>query len=235
MPYCGTPPDPGELIARFNLDPALIVALLALAAAHIRWRLREGSGAGLAAAGWAVTAAALVSPLCALSVALFSARVGQHMLLALVAAPLLALALPGAGGPRSLWAAAGAFLVALWAWHMPGPYAATFTSDAVYWLMHLTLTGSAVWLWRGLLHDRGLAGMAAGLLTSVQMGVLGAVLTLAGVPLFAEHLATASAWGLSPLADQALGGLIMWVPGMAFFIASAARSLHLLWRSPAEA
>lgn len=233
MPYCGAPPHPGELLARFNLDPLLIVALVALAAAHLRWRAREGSGVLPAAAGWAVTAAALLSPLCALSVALFSARVGQHMLLALIAAPLVALALPG--GARSIWASAGAFLAALWVWHMPGPYAATFTSDTVYWLMHLTLFGSAVWLWRGLLHDRGLAGMAAGLLTSVQMGVLGAVLTLAGVPLFAEHLATSLAWGLSPMTDQALGGLLMWVPGIAFFIASAARSLHLLWREPAGA
>ena len=53
------------------------------------------------------------------------------------------------------------------------------------------------------------------------MGLLGALLTLAPRPLFlAVHSAgVTSPWGLTPLADQQLGGLLMWVPGGLVFAA----------------
>jgi putative membrane protein len=47
---------------------------------------------------------------------------------------------------------------------------------------------------------------------------LGAVLTFADRPLFPWHLTTTQAWGLSPLQDQQLGGSLMRVPGIAFFL-----------------
>ena len=69
----------------------------------------------------------------------------------------------------------------LWAWHMPGPYAATFRSDVVYWAMHAPCSaqrpgcGRRCWP-RG--REAGRAALAA-LVTAVQMGLLGALLTLA--------------------------------------------------------
>jgi hypothetical protein len=48
--------------------------------------------------------------------------------------------------------------------------------------------------------------------TGVQMSLLGALLTFAAVPLFSVHEFTTAAWGLTPLEDQRLGGLLMWVP-----------------------
>lgn len=72
----------------WNLDAALILALGALLA--LGWGRAASRPALLAAA--AVLAAAMLSPLCGLAVGLFSARVAQHLLLLLVAAPLLALA-----------------------------------------------------------------------------------------------------------------------------------------------
>jgi putative membrane protein len=162
-------------------------------------------------------AAVLLSPLCNLSVALFSARVAQHVLLLTVAAPLLALALPprrmGAG---ALAAAAGAFALALWTWHLPGPYVLTFRSDLAYWAMQGSLVATAVLLWRGLLVGaaaRPDLALLAGLATAAQTGALGALLTFAPRPLFAPHGLTTLAWGLTPLEDQQLGGLLMWVPG----------------------
>lgn len=240
IPYCGIPPVPGELLHRFNTDPVLIAGLLV--AALLSARLARGGQreVRLALAGWVAAAAALVSPLCALSVSLFAARVGQHMVLVLIAAPLVAAALPGAAGGRSLWSASAAFFVALWFWHMPAPYAATFRSDAIYWSMHVSLFGSAVWLWHALLcHGPRLAAsaLAAGTVSSMQMGFLGAVLTFSSRPLFAPHYFTTEAWGLSPLADQQLGGALMWVPGCALFIWVTLRSLAALWRTlePARA
>ena len=89
--YCGPAPDPAAIWWRWNLDPLLLVALVALALALGRSRT------GLAAV--AVLAVAFVSPLCALSAALFSARVVHHVLLVAVAVVVIAVGRSrGAGG-----------------------------------------------------------------------------------------------------------------------------------------
>lgn len=236
IPYCGAPPSPGELLSRFNLDPVLLLSLAVLAGIHLR---AVQGRRDLVAAGWSVACAALVSPLCALSVSLFSARVAQHMILVLVAAPLIALTLPSrpnsaAGFTRQLWTAAAVFFISLWFWHMPVPYEATFSSTWIYWAMHGTLFGSAILLWRALLQHppaRTTDVLVAGAVSSMQMGLLGAILTFAGHPLFSRHLLTSAAWGLTPLHDQQLGGVFMWVPGIALFLFAAVRSLSHLWRA----
>jgi len=236
--YCGAPPIPGGLLERFNLDPVLIVALVAVAALHIRYNFRGGRPTSCAATGWAIAAAAFVSPLCALSVSLFSARVAQHMILLLVAAPLIAGSLPdwrALARPAMLWGASVAFFVALWFWHMPSPYEATFRSTFLYWLMHLSLFGSGIWLWAALLRQHSPQALAAGMVASVQMGLLGAVIALASWPMYRPHYATAEAWGLTPLADQQLGGVLMWVPGCLLFLWVALRSLATMWRVMDEA
>ena len=187
--------------------------------------------------GWLVAASAFLSPLCALSVALFSARIGQHMILILVAAPLIAMGLPPerpTKRPWRLWVSATALFLALWFWHMPIPYDATFTSVPIYWSMHITLFGSSIFLWRSLLehpsHSTGQV-LTAGSLTFLHMGLLGAVLTFAGRPLFLWHMTTTQVWGHTPLQDQQLGGSLMWVPGIAFFLWSTLLPLSRLWRA----
>jgi putative membrane protein len=243
LPYCGAAPLPGELLTRFNLDPRLAVVLVALAGWQW-WRCRRARGreggrstaGGLALAGWGVAAAALMSPLCALSVSLFSARIAQHMVLVLIAAPLIAYELPvqrpGRGWP--VWASALVFFASLWFWHMPLPYEATFSSVTWYWCMHLCLFGGAIWLWRELLHPaRRLVAVSliAGALTSMQMGMLGAFIALASHPLYRWHLVTTAPWGMTPLEDQQLGGALMWVPGIALFLWVAVRSVARVWAS----
>jgi putative membrane protein len=225
QPYCGSPPTPEALWTRWNFDPLLIISLVVVLAAYAavsessvfvrsplaRWRRLCFYG------GWAIGAFALVSPLCALSVSLFAARVGQHMILAAVAAPLIAMGLAPFRAPRPFEAVAAAatFAAALWVWHAPGPYDATFRSPAVYWAMHVSTFGAALWLWLTLFGaNRGRIGEAvlAAALTSLQMGLLGAILTFGGRALYAPHLLTTAAWGETPLADQQLGGVIMWIP-----------------------
>lgn len=233
IPYCGTPPVPGELLTRFNLDWALIACLAVLTIAHLS-QIKDALRRSAVLTGWLVASAALISPLCALSVALFSARVSQHMILLLVAAPLIAIGLPRKGkthSARGMRFAAIAFFIALWFWHMPNPYYATFTSSSFYWLMHISLFGSAVWLWRELLHhapEHTGEALLTGMLSSMQMGLLGAVLTLASHPLFEPHFLTAPLWHLTPLQDQQLGGVVMWVPGILLFLWVAVRSLRRL-------
>jgi putative membrane protein len=234
IPYCGAPPAPGELLTRFNLDFVLIACLAVLTIAHLT-QVKDTLRRNTALAGWLVAAAALISPLCALSVALFSARISQHMILLLIAAPLIASGLPrreNAHSARGMRCAAIAFFIALWFWHMPNPYDATFTSSTFYWLMHVSLFGSGLWLWRELLHhapEHTAEALLTGMLSSMQMGLLGAVLTLAGHPMFEPHFLTASLWHLTPLQDQQLGGVVMWVPGILLFLWVAIRSLRRLW------
>jgi len=211
--YCGPAPSPETLLARWNFDP-LLIAVLALTGAAFLVLRRDASRRDLLAfgGGWVVLAIAFVSPLCALTVALFSARVAHHVLLVAVAAPLLALGLRG-GSPRWLTAAFILHTAVFWVWHVPDIYAAALASDPVYWVMQASLLGSAVLMWRAIFTAP--AGAAAGVLLGsvVQMGLLGALLTFAPRALYLPHLATTEAFGLSPLADQQLAGAAMWVLG----------------------
>lgn len=220
-PYCGAAPLPTDWWLRWNGDLAL-VAILAMFALWCAFGPRPvvASVRRNALAGCAVAAIAWLSPLCALGVALFSARVAQHLLLALVAAPLFASAWARVSDhPVSPLRAMLGFALAFWFWHLPGPYEATLRSDVTYWAAHASLFGTAAWLWRALLDRRApLAGLLASLATSLHLGLLGALLTLAPAPLFASHLVTAPAWGLSALADQQLGGVLCWTLGCGAFL-----------------
>lgn len=231
LAWCGAPPLPFELWARWTTDPALLAGLASAAA--LLARAMRGAPAGRRGAGWAgfaVVAAAFVSPLCALAVALFSARAAQHMILVLVAAPLLALALPRPARPGTGAAAlTAAFAVLFWLWHLPGPYDAALRDGALYWASHLSLLAAAVALWRALLSDPSPAALALGAAASAQMGLLGAVLVFAPGALYVSHLGTTTVFGLSPLADQQFGGLLMWVPGsLAFLVAGVAGAVRVV-------
>jgi len=164
-----------------------------------------------------VLAVAFLSPLCALSSALFSVRVVHHLLLISAAAPLLAIAWPvrarASGTPLTL--AVLAHVAAVWVWHAPGPYAAAINSHALYWLMQATLLGTAVAVWRELLAPGAVLRAALGHVVLIAaMGLLGALVTFAPRPLYEPHFLTAGLYGLSPLEDQQLAGLVMWVPAI---------------------
>lgn len=218
--YCGPPPAPVELLARWNLDPWLLAVLVV---AGLGWRLSIGPHRNAAqrrafAAAWVVLFVAFVSPLCAATVSLFSARAVHHVILVVVAAPLLALA--GAGREvRSasplglpLLLATGVF----YSWHLPPLYGAALESTAVYWLMQTTLLGSSTWFWASALSLRTppATALLAMVASAALMGLLGALLTFAPQPLYEAHATTTAAFGLTPLEDQQLAGLVMWVPAL---------------------
>jgi putative membrane protein len=222
IPYCGPGAVPGAVWAAWNLDPWLLLALAVLLGGWARLRGAGGPGRadGWFGVGWAALLVAFVSPLCALSAALFSARIGHHLLLVAVAAPLLALALRERvegwlAVPLPVVPVALLHTVAFWAWHAPGPYAAALGHHGLYWLMELSLLGSALLFWLACLDRRAGLGVVVPAIIGVmaQMGLLGALLAFARVPLYAAHATTTWPWGLSPLEDQQLAGLVMWVPG----------------------
>lgn len=228
LPYCGSAPLPAEFWERWNLDPLVIVGLLAAV-----W-LGRGLKARMTpwTTGVAILALLFVSPLCALSSALFAMRVAHHVMMTGVAAPMLAMSLPRAPGSVARWAAVHA--VVFWLWHAPTIYTQALASDAVYWLMQATLLGSALMLWRAVRGAPPPLAVAGLLATMVQMGLLGALLTFTTVPLYAWHMATTQAWGLSPLADQQLAGLIMWVFGGALYLAAALKVAGRFLGEPAR-
>jgi putative membrane protein len=220
-PYCGAAPVPSELLARWNFDPPLL-ATIALAA----WLgLRYADGAPgqrrLWIAATLLTMLLFASPFCALTSALFSARAVHHLALTALLAPLLAAALPTAraAGGLALWFALHA--ATFWLWHLPQSYELALSNDAVYWLMQASLLFTALALWRGVRSAPLPSAIAALLATMIQMGLLGALLTFIGTPLYEPHRLAPLAWGLSPLEDQQIAGLIMWAPGAALYLAAA--------------
>ena len=193
------------------------------------------------AAGWLATAAALVSPIDAAGSALFSAHMVQHELLMIVAAPLLVAGTPPATlvwiAPATLrrlspitrlveraiavlsaatvaWALHAAAIII---WHVPVLFDAAVHNDAVHALQHASFFGTALIFWWGLLRGRGQrAAYGISVLsvftTAVYTSAIGALLSVAPTAWYSPYAESPHAWGLSPLEDQQLGGLIMWVP-----------------------
>ena len=202
------------------------------------------------AAGWLVMTTALLSPLHELADVLFSAHMVQHELLISIGAPLLVVgrplipfvwAMPPSGrvvvgawtrreGFRRVWTrvsrpsvAFSLHAVALWGWHLPGPYQSTLTSELMHSLQHASFIGTALLFWWAILSARGTepgrgAAVAYLFLTVLQTGALGALLAFSATPWYPAYAATTRLWGLTPLEDQQLGGVIMWIPGSLAYV-----------------
>ncbi|WP_295046582.1 cytochrome c oxidase assembly protein [uncultured Paracoccus sp.] len=227
QPYCGPGAAPDGLWMAWNADPLLLAALALLSL--VLWRRGTGRAGGVAVLALAV---AFVSPLCALTVSLFSARALHHLILAGVAAPALALAWPMARRVPAQAAAAGMAL-AMVGWHLPAVYDAIWRSDAVYWLMQAALLLPAWAFWSVVLtgpRDGVLGNSVLTMGLAGVMGFLGAVLTFAPAVLYIQHVDGAALWGLGALDDQRLAGLILWVPGFLPMAAVAGWMLRRGWQ-----
>lgn len=232
MPYCGVAPTPAAWWQAWNLDPVLIATLAAISALYGRLGPNDTRARCAAASALFVTAILFISPFCALGSALFTARAVHHVLLATVLAPLLVAAfrIRIATGSLALWTAVQ--ILVFWGWHAPPAYGAALASDALFWTMQLSITLSAVIWWARMRNADAGSAVLSLLATMVQMGLLGAILTFAGRPLYDPHWLTTQSWGLSPLEDQQIAGLVMWAPASAIYLLCA---LTLLYRSlPAE-
>jgi putative membrane protein len=129
-------------------------------------------------------------------------------------------------------------VVALWLWHTPGLFQGALTNRSVHTLQHLSFLDSAALFWWALIWGRqGRMGYGAAVLyvftTSVHSGALGALLTFARSPWYPAYAETTTWWGLTPLEDQQLGGLLMWVPGGILYLV-AGLALLASWLREAE-
>jgi putative membrane protein len=127
---------------------------------------------------------------------------------------------------------------ALWLWHAPRLFQATLASDAVHALQHTSFLFTATLFWWALVHGRyGRLGYGAAVAyvftTALHSSVLGALLTFAPrlwYPVYAERTAR---YGLDPLEQQQIAGLLMWVAfGVVFVVIGLA--LFAAWLGEAQ-
>lgn len=116
---------------------------------------------------------------------------------------------------------------AIWVWHAPSLYDASVTNELVHTAQHLSFLGTALLFWWSVFHGRGNRKSDGSAIlwlfaTAVHTSLLGALMTGSDSPWYAAyHDSTTMQWGLTTLADQQLGGIVMWVPGGVVYMIAA--------------
>jgi putative membrane protein len=128
--------------------------------------------------------------------------------------------------------------LAIWIWHVPLLFDAALRNEAIHALQHLCFFVTAALFWWALIHGRyGRAGYGVSVLfvfaTALHTSILGALLSLGQTLYYPEQAERARAFGLDPLGDQELAGLIMWVPSGAVF-AVLGLALFAAWLGDTE-
>ena len=172
---------------------------------------------------------------------LFSAHMVQHLVLTLAAPPLLIMGTPGwmlrpalrwrgvAPAARVLTSPPHAFLifnVVLAAWHLPPVYNTAMTYHPVHIAQHLCFMVGATLMWWPILSPLPElprlsypAQMLYLFLLTIPMSLVAVCIVYARAVLYPAYAAAPRIWGITPLQDQMIGALIMWIPGGLFFFA----------------
>jgi putative membrane protein len=110
---------------------------------------------------------------------------------------------------------------ALWLWHAPPLYRLVLENGAVHRLQHISFFLTALLFWWVLFYGSGVGrsrqirdgiSVACLFVTVLHSGLLGALLTLSPRLWFPQQGLLAADFGLTPLEDQQLAGLLMWIP-----------------------
>jgi putative membrane protein len=185
--------------------------------------------------GVAVIVLTVFPPLSTLAWQLFSAHMAQHLLLIAVAAPLLVIggadarlqryaAMNVLTGPTMAWCAfVGIFLF----WHWPAAFrwaAQTMPGE----LLELgTILSAAFLFWDVALSCTNSANLSYGaralfvMTGAVATDLPGVIILFAPQAICTMPGENAVRWGLTPLQDQQIAGLLMWVPANLIFFAVA--------------
>jgi len=245
------PLDPNVNINIWRFDPSILLGFAALIGAYAygarRFRRQGLWGQAIAnrhvaffAMGLFLMAIALMTPIDHIGEKyLFSVHMVQHILIAMVAPPLILLGLPR----RMMQGVLGflrvgtpvkfvthpvigfiAFNAALIAWHVPALYEAALRDPIVHIVEHLFFMGTGFLAWYPVIdpaqqHARfhPLAQIVYLFAFVIPSGVLGAVFAFAPEPIYQTYVQAPRLWGLDVMGDQAIAGGIMWVPGWAIY------------------
>ena len=115
----------------------------------------------------------------------------------------------------------------LWFWHAAVPYQWALENPVVHVLEHLTFLATAWVFWHLVVGARTASRVPHGLgillvfAMAMQSVFLSALLTFATEPWYEAYTATTAPWGLDPMADQRLAGVIMWIPGSLVYLVIA--------------
>ncbi len=198
--------------------------------------------------GLATLLLALTSPIEAYEGQLFSVHMFQHMLIQLVAAPLLLLGAPATLALRAASPAVRRQLVAIlhsrvmavlsfpllawvlfaavnWGWHFSSLYDQALETPWLHDLQHATFLGAALLFWWPVVGaDPGRwrlphpARLFYLFLAMPQNSFLGIALMSAPPSLYPHYLSNVRNWGPTPAVDQSIGGMLMWVGGDVVFL-----------------
>jgi cytochrome c oxidase assembly factor CtaG len=188
---------------------------------------------------------------------LFSVHMLQHLLITLATAPLLIVGTPGWLLRATLeathltraarWAlkpliAYGLFNLIFSAAHIPAFYELTLHNDLLHAVEHLVFLVTAIIMFMPVLSPlpdvlpryHGLVQVLYLFLQTLPAALVGALLALASAPYYPTYVLAPRVTILSPLEDQQLGGLLMWV-GTGFYFLIATGIVFFAWASREEA
>jgi putative membrane protein len=171
---------------------------------------------------------------------LFSAHMVQHLMLTMAMPPLLIAGVPGwmirpLLGNRIIGAIARRvtrpitcyviFNLVIAGWHLPVFYNAAMDHHAIHIIEHLMFMVAAVLMWWPLtsqlpeLPRLAYPGqMLYSFLMTLPMSVVAVYISMADEVLYPHYASAPRIFPLSPMDDQLLGGLIMWIPGGLIFM-----------------
>ena len=181
---------------------------------------------------------------------LFSAHMVQHLMLTLVIPPLLLWGtpdwllrpltrIPAVNAVVSvLTRPAVAFLLAngaLIVWHVPVMYDLALRVHGIHIVQHLMYLATATLAWwpiMGMLPEwprlTSPMQMTYLFLSTLPTGVIGSILSLSDRLIYKGYAETPKLWGLTPVSDQVLGGLLMWVGGSTLYL-GAITAIFFAW------
>lgn len=128
------------------------------------------------------------------------------------------------GGATELRTATALHIAVLWLWHLPALFVAALASETLHVVQHLSFFISALFFWESVWsrHVRRTGQGEAVLmlfLVSLQAGLLGALLTFSRRIWYPADYGSAPQFGMNPLEDQQLAGLVMWIPACSVYVA----------------
>lgn len=158
---------------------------------------------------------------------LFSIHMAQHLLLIAVAAPLLALSRFFEWLPQSAIAGWAGFVGIFLFWHWPAAFQWAAQTQAGQLLEHGSILLSALLFWRVALAPENSAQLGHGaralyvMTAAIATDLPGVIMVFSPTPFCAMPGENATHWGLTPLDDQRIAGLLMWVPANLVFFSIA--------------